>query len=481
MREILKRGVLEHSVALAQKEYSSEELTEAYLERIDECNSQINAFITVTKEEALNEARKSDQRRARKEILGVLDGIPMALKDNICTRGIKTTCASKMLENYAPPYTATAAKRLILAGGILLGKLNMDEFAMGSTSETSFFGAVKNPLDQSRTAGGSSGGSAAAVADFQVPYTLGSDTGGSLRQPAAFCGLVAMKPTYSRVSRYGLMAFASSLDQIGPITRTVRDNAIVLNAIAGKDDLDPTSSPIDTEHFEKDIEKSVSELVIGLPKELFGDNIAPDVRSAVLSAVKLYTDMGAKINEISIPRLTNAPSAYYIISSAEASSNLARLDGIRYGAQTENCIDLDSLYSKTRSEAFGKEVKRRIMLGTFVLSAEYCEKYYARAQQLRNLIREDLKDALTSCDIILSPTTPTTAYRLGIERNSATEIWADDLCTVPANISSLPALSVPCGTGDNGMPIGVQLIGSAFSEALLYRAAHALESARRAK
>ena len=478
MNDVIKRGVSEHSSALAKKEYSSEELTKAYLEHIANTDSELNAFITVTAEKALDTARLSDERRSKGELLGALDGIPMALKDNICTKGTKTTCASKMLEDYIPPYTATAAERLFSAGAVMLGKLNMDEFAMGSTTETSYFGATKNPLQKALTPGGSSGGSAAAVAAYQAPYTLATDTGGSLRQPAAFCGVVGMKPTYSRVSRYGLVAFASSLDQIGPITHSVYDNALVLNAITGADSSDATVSHRTPEDFTFGIDSSVSGLTVGLPTELLGEKVSPGVRSAVMSAAKTCEALGMTVRQISIPRLKDALAAYYIISSAEASSNLARFDGIRYGTRADNCDSINDLYTRSRSDGFGDEVKRRIMLGTFALSTGHYDEYYSRAKRLCSLVSEDLQREFTKCDVILSPTAPTVAYPLGRERKSTTEVWAEDLCTVPANIAKLPALTLPFGEED-GMPVGIQLMGKAFSEALLYRVGYSIERARR--
>lgn len=478
MNDIIKKGVCEHSRALAKKEYSSEELTRAYLEHIEKTDPELNSFITVSAEIALDTARLSDERRSKGETLGAIDGIPMALKDNICTKGTRTTCASKMLEDYIPPYTATAAERLFSAGAVMLGKLNMDEFAMGSTTETSYFGPTKNPLSPTLTPGGSSGGSAAAVAAYQAPYTLATDTGGSLRQPAAFCGVVGMKPTYSRVSRYGLVAFASSLDQIGPITQNVYDNALILNTIAGADSSDATVSDRAPENFTLGIDSSVSGLVVGIPTELLGENVSPGVRSAVMSAAEKCKELGMTVRQISIPRLKDALAAYYIISSAEASSNLARFDGIRYGTRADNCANIDDLYNRSRSEGFGDEVKRRIMLGTFALSTGHYDEYYSRAKRLCTLVSEDLEQEFKSCDVILSPTAPTVAYPLGKERKSTTEVWAEDLCTVPANIAKLPALTLPFGE-DNDMPVGIQLMGRAFSESILYRVGYSIERARK--
>ncbi len=478
MNEIIKRTLREHAHALRGGEYSSEELTRAYLERIDKCENDINAFITVTQQKAIDDAVLSDKRRKNGEAIGVLDGIPIAIKDNICTAGIRTTCASAILSSYTPPYTATAAGKLLGGGAVLLGKLNMDEFAMGSTTESSFFGATKNPLDQTRTPGGSSGGSAAAVAAFECAGALGSDTGGSLRQPAAFCGLVAMKPTYSRVSRYGLVAFASSFDSIGPITRSVYDNALILSAISGKDQSDATSKDAPGEDLINSIGEPVNGIKIGLPRELFGDNVSPEVKDAVMNAAKTYEKLGARIVDISIKSLDDAVAAYYIVSSAEASSNLARFDGVRYGSRDQSARSIEEVYTKTRSNGFGDEVRRRIMLGTFALSSGSYDEYYMRAKRACDLVRAEILNALNVCDVILSPTAPITAYKLGIKRDDPTEIWADDICTVPANVSGLPALTLPCGADTSGMPIGVQLMGKDFSESLLYKLGYALEAER---
>ena len=478
MNEIIKRTIFEHAEALASKEYSAEELTRAYLDRIEECNGEINAFITVTSDEAIRSAKESDERRKNGKTIGILDGIPLAIKDNICTAGIRTTCASKMLSEYVPPYTATAASRLLDGGSVLLGKANMDEFAMGSTTESSFFGATKNPLDTSLSPGGSSGGSAASVAAFMTAGALGSDTGGSLRQPAAFCGAVAMKPTYSRVSRYGLVAFASSFDTIGAITKDVRDNALILSAISGKDARDSTSVSSSSD-LSIDIDKPIGGITIGLPRELFSDSISADVRAAVMHSAEIYKSLGAKITEISLPSLNDALAAYYIISSAEASSNLARFDGIRYGFRSKSTESIDELYTATRSEGFGDEVKRRIILGTFALREGCYDEYYLRAKRISSRVRAEMLATFEKCDVILSPVSPTTAYKLGVKRDNPTDIWADDICTVPASISGLPALSRPSGRDKSGMPLGVQLMGRDFSEPLLYRVGYALEMARR--
>ena len=405
-----------------------------------------------------------------------LTGIPAGIKDNMCTKGIRTTCASKMLADYVPPYDAHVIERLQDEGYVLLGKLNMDEFAMGSTTENSAMGVTKNPCDTTRVPGGSSGGSAAAVAACEAAYTLGSDTGGSIRQPAAFCGVVGMKPTYGRVSRYGLVAFASSLDQIGPLTRDVRDNALVLSAIAGHDKRDATSVEIGVDDYLAGLQSGVAGMRIGLPEEFFGDGIAPDVKEAVLAAADTLAAMGAELVQVKMPSLDHALSAYYVISSAEASSNLARFDGVRYGYRAADFADMDELYQKSRSEGFGSEVKRRIMLGTYALSSGYYDAYYKKALQVRSLVRADFDAAFEKCDCILSPVAPTVAYKIGEKTSDPLEMYLGDAYSVPVNIAGVPALSLPCGTGEGGMPVGMQLIGPAFSEAMLYRVGYAFEN-----
>ncbi|MBE6530631.1 MAG: Asp-tRNA(Asn)/Glu-tRNA(Gln) amidotransferase subunit GatA [Ruminococcaceae bacterium] len=474
MSELLKRGLVEHAEALEKKEYSSHELVEAYLSRIEK-RADMGTFITVDRENALKNALDADQRRATGKALGRFDGIPIALKDNICTEGLRTTCASKMLCDYTPPYNATVISRLRRAGLILLGKTNMDEFSMGSSTESSAFGATKNPRDPLRVAGGSSGGSAAAVADCQAPIALGSDTGGSVRQPSAFCGCVGMKPTYGRVSRYGLVAFSPSIEQIGPITKNIRDNAELLSIISGHDKMDSTTLRCEREDFSADIGKDIKGVRIGLPKELFELDMSDTVREGVMGAAEIYRQRGAAIKTVSLPSLRYALSAYYIISAAEASSNLARFDGIRYGHRAEDIENIDELFRRSRSEGFGDEVKRRIMLGTFVLSAGHRDEFYRRALSVKELVRKDFDAAFCECDVILCPVAPTVAPKLG-EKRSPTEIYRTDAFCVPASIAGLPALSIPSGLGENSMPVGVQLIAPALSEALLYRVGAALEA-----
>ena len=474
MSKLTSLSVLELSEGLKKGEFSSLELTKAYLDSISKNDKTINAYLEVTPEIAIQSAKQHDGDDKK----GVLSGIPCAIKDNICTKGTKTTCASKMLSDFIPCYDATVIEKLKSAGFVMLGKVNMDEFAMGSSTENSAFKITRNPANPEYVPGGSSGGSAASVAAFEAPYSLGSDTGGSIRQPAAFCGVVGMKPTYGAVSRYGLIAFASSLDQIGPITRTVKDNALVLSAIAGSDDMDATSikTPYSTDYLDG-IEDGVKGLVIGLPKEFFADGIDAEVKDAVLSAAKVYESLGAKIVELSMPALKEALAAYYVISSAEASSNLSRFDGVRYGMRSENYEDMDSLYRNTRSEGFGKEVKRRIMLGTFALSSGYYDAYYKKALQARSLIIDEYAKAFEKCSCLLSPVTPTPAYKIGEKTQNPVEMYLGDIYTVPVNIAGLPALSLPCSKSSAGLPIGMQLIGGALSEKLLYRAGYAFECA----
>ncbi len=475
MNELINRSIYDHAQSLRKKEYSAVELTQAYIDAIAQREAEIHAYISTDAETALKQADAADKRIGAGEGT-VLTGIPAGIKDNMCTKGIRTTCASKMLADYIPPYDAHVIERLKEAGYVLLGKLNMDEFAMGSTTENSAMGITKNPCDTTRVPGGSSGGSAAAVAACEAAYTLGSDTGGSIRQPAAFCGVVGMKPTYGRVSRYGLVAFASSLDQIGPLTRDVRDNALVLSAVAGHDRRDATSVEIGVDDYLAGLESGVAGMRIGLPEEFFGEGISADVKEAVLAAADTLAAMGAELVQVKMPSLDHALSAYYVISSAEASSNLARFDGVRYGYRAADFTDMDELYQKSRSEGFGSEVKRRIMLGTFALSSGYYDAYYKKALQVRSLVRADFDAAFEKCDCILSPVAPTVAYKIGEKTNDPLEMYLGDAYSVPVNIAGVPALSLPCGTGEGGMPVGMQLIGPAFSEAMLYRVGYAFEN-----
>ena len=476
MSELTERTIFEHAEALRKKEYSSVQLTQAYLEQIDKKDKTIGAYITVTADRAIESAKAFDEGRCSDSEISPLAGIPCGIKDNMCTKGIKTTCASKMLGGYIPPYSAHVVEKLEKSGAVILGKLNMDEFAMGSTTENSAFKVCRNPLDTDRVPGGSSGGSAAAVAAREAVYTLGSDTGGSIRQPASFCGVVGMKPTYGSVSRYGLVAFASSLDQIGPITSTVLDNALVLNAIVGHDKRDATSVKRVYNDFTAEIRNGVKGMKIGVPEEFFGEGISDDVRKAVLAATDTYRALGAELVSVSMPSIDYALSAYYVISSAEASSNLARFDGVRYGYRCDDYSNIDELYRKSRSEGFGSEVKKRIMLGTFALSSGYYDAYYKKALQVRSLVRKDFDEAFGKCDFIISPVAPTVAYKIGEKTGDSLQMYMGDAYSVPVNIAGIPALTLPCGIGEGGMPVGMQLIGPAFSEGLLYRAGFAFES-----
>lgn len=475
---MLSKGIKELGEGLRKKEFSSVELTKLYLEEIEKKDDKIEAFLTVTAEKALEMAEKADKMIAEGKG-SYLTGIPMAVKDNICTKGIKTTCASKMLNNFVPPYEAHVTDKLFSGGAVMLGKVNMDEFAMGSTTENSAFKTTKNPRNLSHVPGGSSGGSAAAVAAGECVYALGSDTGGSIRQPASFCGVVGMKPTYGSVSRYGLVAFASSLDQIGPLTRSIWDNAAVLTSISGHDERDTTSIKREYGDFTSEIGKDVKDMKIGIIKEFFGAGISDEVKEAVLGAAKKYESMGAELVELSIPTLDYALPAYYVISSAEASSNLARFDGARYGYRSEKYDDITELYKNSRSEGFGAEVKRRIMLGTFALSSGYYDAYYKKALQVRTLIIRDFNKAFESCDFILSPVSPTTAYKIGEKTSDPLEMYLGDIYTVPINIAGVPSLSMPCAVGKDNLPIGMQLIGPLFSENKLYKAGYAFEEATR--
>lgn len=473
--KITDMTVSQLSILLKEKELSSSEVVESYLEQINIKEPDIQAYITITADAARQQAALVDQLRAAGQELSPLAGIPAAIKDNICTKGIPTTCASKMLEHFVPPYDATVMEKLAAQHVVVLGKLNMDEFAMGSTTENSYFKITRNPRNLDCVPGGSSGGSAAAVAANEASFALGSDTGGSIRQPASFCGVVGMKPTYGSVSRNGLIAFASSLDQIGTLTRDVRDSALILGAITGHDHRDTTSIAHPTKDFTTEIEDGVRGLRVALPKEYFSEGVASEVKKAVLDAAKQYEKLGAQVDEVSLPHMKQALPAYYVISGAEASSNLARFDGVKYGYCAEGCEDIDQLFKSTRSEGFGAEVKRRIMLGTFVLSAGYYDAYYKKALQVRTLIMNDLNAVFDRFDLILSPVSPTTAYKLGEKTGNPLEMYLGDIFTVPVNIAGVPALTLPCGEDQQGLPIGMQLIGRAFSEATLYRAAYEYE------
>ena len=463
----------EYAELLKQRKLSSVELTKQYLARIEKADAQIGSYITVCPDDALAAAGKADERIAKGEAT-LLTGIPVGIKDNICTEGITTTCASKMLYNFVPPYDATVTKRLKNEGAVILGKLNMDEFAMGSSTESSYFKKTKNPYDLTRVPGGSSGGSAASVSADLAPYALGSDTGGSIRQPAAFCGNVGLKPTYGLVSRFGLIAFASSLDQIGSFTKDVTDCAIVLNAIAGYDKMDSTSVDADKTDYTKALGLPLKGMKVGVPKQYLESGIQTEIKEAVENAIKVYEMLGAECEECSLPLSKFALPAYYLISSAEASSNLARFDGIKYGYRAEEYHGLTDLYEITRSEGFGEEVKRRIMLGTYALSSGYYDAYYKKAQQVRGLIKRDFAACFGKYDVLLTPTTPTTAYKFG-EKSDPVAMYMGDICTVAVNIAGLPAISIPAGLDKKGMPIGIQLIANSLDERKLLTAAFAYE------
>ena len=460
---------------LEKKEITAEEITQSYVDRMAEKEKDVKAFVTTTEEQALQNAKEMDEKRAKGEKVSPLAGIPIGIKDNICTKGVRTTCSSKMLENFVSPYDATVMEKLKENGLGMLGKMNMDEFAMGASTEYSYFKKTSNPWDLNCVPGGSSGGSAAAVAANMVPWALGSDTGGYIRQPSAFCGTVGLKPTYGLVSRYGLVAFASSLDQIGPITKDVTDSAMLLNLIAGHDERDTTSADVEKKDYTKSLVKDVKGLKIGLPKEYFGEGINPEVKEAVMNAAKEYEKMGATIEECSISVTDYALATYYIIACAEASSNLGRFDGIRYGYRTEHFDNLNDIYRNSRSEGFGKEVKRRIILGTYVLSSGYYDAYYKKALKVREIVKAEFKKLFKTYDVLLTPTSPTVSFPMGTRSNNPLEMYLADICTVSINIGGVPAMSIPCGVDSKGMPIGCQLIGNHFAEDTLIRAAYTYE------
>ncbi|MFZ3062455.1 MAG: Asp-tRNA(Asn)/Glu-tRNA(Gln) amidotransferase subunit GatA [Actinomycetota bacterium] len=462
---------------LVDREISAEDLVKIVFDRIRQVEPEVKAYVTLMEEFALAEAREVDKKIKAGEEIGPLAGIPTAIKDNMCTKGILTTCSSKILGNYIPIYNGTAVKKVFAQDIVMTGKTNMDEFAMGSSTETSHFGVTRNPWNVATVPGGSSGGSAAAVAAGEAIMALGSDTGGSIRQPASLCGVVGMKPTYGLVSRYGLVAFASSLDQIGPITKDVTDCALLLQAIAGHDPCDTTSIDIEIPDYSKALVADVKGLKIGLLKEMMGEGIQPEVRDSIKKSLDLLASLGAEVKEVSLPHADYALSAYYLIAPAEASSNLARYDGVRYGYRTSQEVkDMVDMYSKTREEGFGNEVKRRIMLGTYALSAGYYEAYYGQAQKVRTLIVEDFNRAFERVDVIASPTSPTVAFKIGEKFENPLMMYLSDVCTIPVNLAGLPGISLPCGMAD-GLPIGLQLIGKAFDESTLLRVAYTFEQA----
>ncbi|MCX8145242.1 MAG: Asp-tRNA(Asn)/Glu-tRNA(Gln) amidotransferase subunit GatA [Azovibrio sp.] len=474
---MIHASLKELAAALAAKSISSVELTRLYLDRIARLNPELNAFITVDEEKSLAAARAADARIAAGQA-GPLTGIPIAQKDIFCAEGWRTTCASKMLENFVSPYDATVVVKLEReAGMVSLGKANMDEFAMGSSNETSYFGPVRNPWDRARVPGGSSGGSAAAVAARLAPAATGTDTGGSIRQPAALCNLTGLKPTYGVVSRYGMIAFASSLDQAGPMARSAEDCALLLTAMAGFDAQDSTSLERPAEDYGRCLGQPLKGLKIGLPKEFFGDGCGAEVMAAVQAAIAEYQRLGAEMVEVSLPNSHLAVPAYYVIAPAEASSNLSRFDGVRYGYRAPEYADLNDMYAKTRAQGFGAEVKRRILIGTYVLSHGYYDAYYLQAQRIRRLIADDFARAFARCDVILGPTSPSTAFKQGEKAADPVQMYLSDIYTIAVNLAGLPGMSLPCGFDAQGLPIGMQLIGNYFDEARLLNVAHGYQLA----
>lgn len=473
--ELLKKTAVEQHKALINKEISALELTKASIERIEKLDSTLGTFNSTTFDSAIETAKKVDEKIAKGEDIPMLAGIPTALKDNMNMIGSKTTCSSKILENFVSPYDATVTIKLKENLVPILGKANLDEFAMGSSNENSYFRNVKNPYNLKKVPGGSSGGSAASVSASEVTLSLGSDTGGSIRLPASFCGIVGFKPTYGRVSRFGLIAFASSLDQIGPFGKSIEDVTYLYEAIAGHDTKDSTSLNLEVGNISSNLNKSAKGLKVGVIKELMTDGVNEDVKKSIENAVKVYEKMGAEIKEISLPLLKHSIGVYYIVATAEASSNLARFDGVRYGYRAEGCENLLDMYCKTRAQGFGPEVKRRIMLGTYALSSGYYDAYYKKAQQLRRLIANDFEKAFKEVDILVSPTCPTTAFDLNSKANNPLEMYLTDIATISSNLVGSPALSMPCGFDKDGMPIGIQIIGKKLDEMTLLQSAYALE------
>lgn len=471
-------SLFEHKISelhefLHKKEISVTDLVDESYKRIGEVEGKVQAFLTFDEENARAAAKALDEKAAP---AGTLYGMPIGIKDNIVTKGLRTTCASKILENFDPIYDATVMEKLNQAETVTIGKLNMDEFAMGSSNENSSVQKTFNPWNLERVPGGSSGGSAAAVAAGEVLFSLGSDTGGSIRQPASFCGVVGMKPTYGLVSRFGLVAFASSLDQIGPITRSVEDNAFLLKAIAGHDEMDSTSAKVDIPDYVKSLTGDIKGLKIAVPKEYLGEGVSEEVRNSVLGGLKVLEKEGATWEEVSLPHSKYALAAYYLLASSEASANLARFDGVRYGYRTPDAENLIEMYKKTRAEGFGEEVKRRIMLGTFALSSGYYDAYYKKAQKVRTLIKQDFEKVFEQYDVIVGPTTPTPAFKIGENIADPLTMYVNDILTIPVNLAGVPAISVPCGF-DGGLPLGLQIIGRHFDEQTIYKVAHAFEQA----
>ena len=473
---MLDSSLTELQTALAGRKVSSVELTRLFLDRIRGLNGVLNAYITLDEETSLRHARKADERRARGEA-GPLTGIPVAHKDIFCTRELRTTCGSRMLEGYTSPYDAHVIEQFGRAGAVLLGKTNMDEFAMGSSNETSHFGPVRNPWDRRLVPGGSSGGSAAAVAARMAPAATGTDTGGSIRQPAALTGVCGLKPTYGLVSRYGMIAFASSLDQGGPLGRSAADLALLLNVMAGHDARDSTSVERGKEDYLRELDAPLKGLRIGLPAEYFGEGVEPGVLQCVREAIAWFESQGARTLPLELPNTALAVPVYYVIAPAEASSNLSRFDGVRYGHRAKGYADLADMYCRTRAEGFGAEVKRRIMIGTYVLSHGYYDAYYLKAQKVRRLIARDFAEAYQRCDVIMGPTSPTTAFALGAKTDDPVQMYLNDIFTIPAPLAGLPGLSIPCGLDGKGLPVGLQIMGNYFAEARMLGAAHRYQHA----
>ncbi len=477
MDDLTKLSLAETSELLARREISAREVAAAYLDRIETVDPKVKAYINVNRDLALTMADEADRRLGSGQA-GPLTGVPIGIKDVICIQGVPTTCGSRMLENFVPPYDATVIKKLKEAGAVFLGKLNMDEFAMGSSTENSAFHPTFNPWDLSRIPGGSSGGSAAAVAARTCVASLGSDTGGSIRQPASHCGVVGMKPTYGRVSRFGLVAFASSLDQIGPLTRDVRDCALVMEAICGHDPSDSTSAPREAEPFTSSLEGPVNGIKVGVPREYFADGLSQEVAQAVNRALDTLRELGCELVEVELPHTKYAVATYYIIAPAEASSNLSRYDGVKYGFRAGEYEDLMDMYKKTRSQGFGAEVKRRIMIGTYALSSGFYDAYYRKASQVRTLIKQDFLRAFEKCDVIAGPVAPTTAFKIGEKASDPLQMYLSDIFTIPVNLAGVPGLSVPCGVDKDNLPVGLQLVSNYFREDILLKVAYNFERAR---
>lgn len=476
--KLYEKSAVELSEMLKNKQCSSVEITTDVFAKIKEVDGDIGAYITLTEESALKTAAEVDAKLAKGEKLGALAGIPIAVKDNICVKGVLTTAASKMLANFVPPYDATVIEKIEAAGMVITGKTNLDEFAMGSSTESSFYGQTKNPLDHGRVPGGSSGGSAASVKSGQAIMALGSDTGGSIRQPSAFCGTVGLKPTFGSVSRFGGVAFGSSFDQIGPIARTVADTAMLYTALAGWDNRDVTTVKHEYPNFFEGIKADVKGLKVGIPKEYFGPGVDEDVRKAVMETVADLEKMGAQVKEVSLPLSKYALQIYYILSSVEGASNLAKFDGVRFGYRAENYTGLNDMYDRSRGEGFGHEVKKRILFGTFAVTSGAYDEYFNRAAVLREKMRAEYAEVFKQCDVLITPTAPSVAYEIGEKVEDKEKMYAGDICTVPVNLVGVPAISIPCGIGAHGMPVGLQIIGPKFSEQTLFNTALAVENMR---